>query len=490
MPSVPFEISGYSPDSRPDAPGILLDAVSIIPSSRGIAAAPSAEATSLPALAAKCLGAYLSVDLTGTARLYAGTQTALFEASTSTWTDRTRAVGGAYTGGAESLWRFTQFGNVALATNKTDNVQQATGAAFSNLTAAPKAAIITTIGSFVFVCDTNEATFGDSPDRWWCSAIGDFTNWTPSLATQCATNRLTSFTGKITAAKPLGERIIIHKRRGFYSGVYTGPSDFVWAFHEAPVEFGAVCQEVVVDIGSVHIFMSDRGFHMYDGAQITNIDDDVREFFLGRVDEKNMHLSKSVHNKELGLIYFYYPPSGGTTGVPSECLVYNYRSGRWGRDDSAVEAGVEFVQAGTTYDGFGSLYATYNDIAAIAYDSSFWSAGTPVPAVFDTAHVIKTLTGMPGNWSYQTGDYGDESAVTLLKRLIPRFSVKPGSALLTNRYRMQLGDAPVNDSSAPLTAQSRFDVLRAARYHSYTMSGAGEMEQTGFAADLRSAGYE
>ena len=49
-------------------------------------------------------------------------------------------------------------------------------------------------------------TYGDQPDRWWCCAIGNTSDWTPAVATQCATARLTDAPGD--SLRPDGGRLV------------------------------------------------------------------------------------------------------------------------------------------------------------------------------------------------------------------------------------------------------------------------------------------
>ena len=41
---------------------------------------------------------------------------------------------------------------------------------FAPVAGAPKAKILAVLKGFVMAFNTSDATYGDSPDRWWCSA--------------------------------------------------------------------------------------------------------------------------------------------------------------------------------------------------------------------------------------------------------------------------------------------------------------------------------
>ena len=158
---------GYAPDADDTIPGVFTNCSNVVPTLKGFAGAPSPQTRTLStALAAAPKGATLIRKLDNSVRLFAGTGTKLYEAGASSWTDRTRSVGGDYSLGSDIRWRFTQYGDVSLAVAKTDTLQSSTTAAFADVTGAPKASVVETVGNFVFLFDTNEATYSDSPNRW------------------------------------------------------------------------------------------------------------------------------------------------------------------------------------------------------------------------------------------------------------------------------------------------------------------------------------
>jgi hypothetical protein len=173
-------LTGFAPDLDPTAPGILVDCDGIVPTVQGLAAAASLAPTGLPALAAAPIGAYATTLLDGTKRFFASTATAIYEAGAASWADRSR--GGGYTG--TQRHRFAVFGNVVLATNRSQPIQAASaGGSFADIATAPAASVLVSVSGFVMALDTTDGTYGDRPDGWWCSGLRDQTIWTPALAT-------------------------------------------------------------------------------------------------------------------------------------------------------------------------------------------------------------------------------------------------------------------------------------------------------------------
>lgn len=474
-----FPVNGYAPDLDPTAEGVITDCSAFVASERGMIAAPSAKSTGVAALAATCYGAAANYLLDNSTRTFAGSATKLYELTALTWTDVTRASGN-YALGTDDYWRFAQFGLTSLAATKTALLQfSTTSGVFADVAGAPKAALVETVNNFVFVANTNEATYGDSPNRWWCAALGTFNDWTPSIATQSATNTLTSVAGPIVGLRRFGSQIVFYKNRGMYVGTYVG-APLIWDVQEVPGATGAFSQESIVNVGTadnpIHLFMGADDFWRFDGARPVPIGAPVRKTVYADLDASFAYRCKTVHDRENTRVYFYYPSRGGTGSVDS-CVVYNYRTNVWGRDDRTIEAALEFVQCGLTYDTLDTLYATYDALPTdISYDSPFWNSGQPTTAVFDTSHNLLSLDGIAGNSSFTTGDFGDDIAFYLLSRVKPKWIAKPTSATMTNFYKNESGDSLTQGQTVTMS-ESRFDVLRSARWHrlQFNLVGAAEL---------------
>ena len=475
-------IIGYGPDIDPTTPGVLVNCANFLPSTKGFEGAPTPMSLGIAALASACQGAAVVIKLDDTSRLFAGSATKLYELSGTSWTDRTRA--GDYTLATDQRWTFAQFGNVSLAVAKSDILQFSASGAFANVGASiPKATIVETVNAFVLIFDVNDqgaiGGYGDSPDRWWCCAKGDYTNWTPSIAAECATARLTSAPGPIKAGKRFGSAVVAYKERSMFLGQYVGPP-YVWDFSEIPGNAGALGQSVVISVGTPenpqHIFMGPDNFYSYDGARPVPIGNPVKEMVYAELNKTYAHLCVALHDEAKSRVYFYYPSSGNTT--PDKCVVYHYKTGRWGRDDRTVEMALEYISGGTTYDNLGSSYATYDDFPNVTYNSGIWAGKLRQPAIFDSSHVLKPLTGPSTTSSMTLGDFGDENVTSLLSRVTPRFLTRPSQANMVNYYRSSLADALTQDMVTPMDSRARFDVMREAFWHRLRFDFTGPVEIT------------
>jgi hypothetical protein len=212
---------------------------------------------------------------------------------------------------------------------------------------------VETVAGFVFVFDTNDVTFGDSPNRWWCAAQNTYDDWTPSIATQSASGLLVSTSGKIFAGKRFGDQIVVYKERAMYIGTYVGAPQ-IWNFQQVPGEAGCNSQEGVVNIGTtdnpIHLFMGINNFWRFDGARPVPLGEGIlKKTIYAEFDDAYADRVKTVHDRVNSRVYFYYPKTG-SNGVPNGCVVYHYRTNKWGRDDRSIECALEYVSGGITWD--------------------------------------------------------------------------------------------------------------------------------------------
>ncbi len=493
------ECKSFAPDLPPTEPGVLTDCVAKIPTLKGMKAGPGRVSVGLPALAAACKGSKTLEKLDGTQRLFSGSTTKLYEANGfSSWTDRTRASGN-YNLTSDIRWRFTQYGDVSLAVNKQDKLQFIdSGSVFADVsTTVPQASIVETVNDFVFLFDVKDqgslGPFGDTTDRWWCCAIGDYTDWLPAIATQCATGRLKGSSGGLRAGRRLGSGVVAYKEKAMYLGQYVG-APLIWDFQQVSDVAGAQSQEVVVPIvtgqgGAAHIFMGADNFYYYDGSRPVPIGTPVKNWFFGRLNKDFAYLSEALNDSVNSLIYFFYPSTNSPNGSLDSCVVYNYRADKWGVYDQDIEVAVEVTSGGLTYATLESTYSTYADIPDISYGSPFWFAGSKTPAIFDTSHIVQSLTGVAGVSSMTTGDLGDDSVNMLLRRVRPRYLTAPTSATMTNYSRQNLGDTLTVGVSTSLT-EGKFDVLQSAKWHRVKVEDTGDSEVPALVVDLSQDGDE
>lgn len=466
---------GFFPDAPESTPDVLVD-LDAIPTARGYGGAPSPVSSGYDPLASACTGAALLTRLDGNQRLFAGTQTKIYEGSGMIWTDVSRA--GSYVTG-DVKWRFSQFGNTSLAVSKAIQLQYSNAGAFANVANAPKAAIIVAVKGFIILLDIDDTGtglltgFGDSPDRWWCSAYNaPLFSWAPSAASQATTGRLVSAPGPLTAGHELGDTCVAFKKKAMYVGQFTGDQS-VWRWDLVPGEVGVANNECVASTGTALLFIGNDDIYSFDGSRPVSIGGGIKEWFFARLNKTYAYKIEAQHDSINGCVWWYYPSAGSTT--LDSAIIYNYKTGKWGATTRAIECAVTTVNGAITYGTLGDLFATYADIPEIAYDSPFWQAGAPVLGIIDTAHTLNTLTGVPGPSYVVTGYMGDDQRVTFCDQVRPRYGQRPTTATLTPRGVMALGDVAVAGAARAING-NRFDVMQSWRWHGFRMDFSGTWE--------------
>jgi hypothetical protein len=472
-------IEGFSPDSDRTSPGILTDCSNCIPYEAGFKGAPTPVATTAAALAAECRGAVVSTKLDGTRRIFAGTQTKLYELNGTSWTDRSA---GSYTGSSESRWSFCQFGDTTVASNLADAMQSSSSGAFAAIAGAPKAKVIVSASNnFVLAFNTNEGTYGASQDRWWCCAQSDQTSWTPAVSTLATTGRLVAVEGAIQAALTLGDYVVAYKQRAIFVGVFVG-SPVVWQWNLIPGgEAGAVGQEAVCDIGGAHFIVSNDNFWLFDGTRPVPIGTGVvRQWFLDNSNPTYRYRTKAIYDKQNNLVRVNYP-SLNSTGTCDATLVYHVLKKQWGRNDVTVEAPLNYISPGVTIDGMDGYASTIDTLPNIPVDSQYWLSGGQTPAYFNSSHQLVTLNGATASSSFTTGDMGDDDAVTMIDRARIRFQSTPTTASATGFYKMNEGDdlttGPTNSVN-----DGKFDLRQSGRFHRIRFDFTGDHKEYAFDA--------
>jgi hypothetical protein len=487
---IPFK-KGFAPDLEPTTPGILLDCDGFVPTFKGMEAAQTAVNTALEAISGTVVGTATLFKLDGQNRTFAGTANKLWEAATTTWTDRSRSTSTTYSAVIDTApWRFAQFNDRSLAANKNDTLQisNSTSGNFGDVSGAIKAGVIETVGDFVMLGNTSDNTFGDSPNRWWCSGIGNPETFAPSLATQAATGTLAATAGAITALHQLGSDIVAYKSKSMYLGRYVGPpAIFAWTL--ITEEIGAPSHEAVVSADDRHFFLGPQDFYVYDGTRPVSIGDDLKEWFYENVDQSNVDLVRGYHEFQNSRVWWFFPSVGGSGSLDS-FLAYNYRTGKWGKGSLSIQAPVEFVGGGLTYDNFGSRYSTYADVPAVPYNFPPWLSSSSFFALFDSDGNLKTLSGDATSASLRTSVMGFDGRFTFGHRVRPRFSLEPDSAVAVNSWQRNLGESFSSASDAMTMIDGKFDFERSERWHCIRLTCYGDTEILGVDVEATEDGFE
>lgn len=482
------KLLGFTPDADPTTPGVVTACTNFIPYEQGMKGSPSAATPSnVPALAAACKGAAVITKLDDTRRIIAGTTTNLYELISGSWADKTR--GTAYTGSSDSRWSIAQFGDATLAANLADVIQRSNGSgAFADVATAPKAKIIFSVGAFVMALNTVDGTYGTTPDRWWCCAANDDTNWTPSVTTLATTGRLVSAPGKLTAGGRLGEYAVAYKDKAIYIGQFIG-APAVWDWRQVPGgEAGCVGQDAWCDIGGTHFIVGSDNIWLFDGSRPVPLGvGQVRQWFYNNSNPTYRYTTQCVFDRQNNVVWMFYPSNSATS--PDSVLVYHVQTKQWGSVTLSIESVMNYVSAGVTIDDLSSISSTIDGLASYTFDSQFWLAGGRALSVFNTLHQLQLMTGQSSTSGFTTGDAGDDDQYSLLSKIRIRFApgYAPSSASVQTYTKSTEGASPSLVASGSIN-DGKFDVLQSGRFHRAAFSFTGDNRVLGIGAVLTPEG--
>lgn len=430
-----------------------------------------------------------------TARLYAASDTQIFQlkSASGVWgnQDVSNATPYTITGPGQAnledyanTWAFTSYGTISLATNKaaspaTIQVQTTNLAAFANLSGSPKAGTIETFKDFIVAgnCGDYGAVTGTTDMVAW-SAIGDYTSWTPSAATQAGNQRLTDSFGPITCIKRFADNIFVYKGRAIYIGTYVD-NVTLFSFERISDKIGcrvwADYPPAIVDIGNGHIFIGMDDIYYFDGTRPVSITEGIREF-IRAVDGPGTALAPChiAHDPLASDVYFW-----------DYSLVYNYRYGRWG----ALPAQEGDSVAGTFTGSTSGPLVLEDGFAAVPAPNTLFS--TTGSKIFNRYVEGGTAAAQ---FALLTGDVGSNDVASTAYRASPQFYVPPASATATHYYADQLGDFLTADfTNVAMNSKNRFDFVSSKHWHRVLylfVSGSAACEVVGLPLLVRKGGIE
>jgi hypothetical protein len=428
------------------------------------------------------IGAAVVTLLDGTRKILAGTRSDIYNLQTGVWV----SVGDSYTGGDDTRWSITQFGNTTVFANGTDPIQVINWDDIEPAFAAESltAKIVFSLNAFVIALNIDDGT--EQTDGWACCAAYDVTDWTPAPATQSNSGRLVSIPGALTAGGPMGEYAIAYKETGIFLGQYVGSPE-VWRWREIESNgAGCVGQDAWCDIGGAHFFVGRDNFYLLTASSAIPIGDGlVKRWFQRNADQMNLFKTICVYDNDNDRVSVFFQSTANS--FRDEVMVYQPKTKKWGRMTLSIESALVYISAGFTIDGLQTLSTTISGLPSIPFDSAYWSAGARSMSFFNTDHQLQNLSGEPGTSSLTTWEVGDDSKVTTVTRVKARFVRAPTSARCQMRYSMTIGSNFEAGSTSTMN-DGKFDVRQTARWHKARLTMEGDHRISHVGADFRSSG--
>lgn len=408
----------FAPDQVATA-DILVGGKNVFPRPDKTYGPVQAFAAAYTALAARCQGAFYSIDSAGNTGLWAGTATKLLSLMSGIAFADVSKVGG-YTAAAIESWEFEQLGQRVMAWNIADPIQSyviGSSALFADLAAAaPKARHGGMVANFLLLGNTSDGTFGAQPDGLWWSAINDPTNWpTPATSAAAAVEsgriNISGRGGWIQKVVPRVGTVdaLIVQEKQISRCSYVGTPK---VFEFTPMEGarGTPSPNSVVVYGGTMYYLGEDGYYSNDGTQSTAIGSaQIDEYFYNDVNQTLLYRVCAVIDP-INKLYIVGYPSNASSGNIDKLLMYSIPAQQWA---PPTEVSLEFLtrlgSVGYTLeqlDAFGTV-----DSIPTSFDSKFWmGSGKPLLAAFDTNHAAGLFSGTTLEAILETGDVDIESA--------------------------------------------------------------------------------
>lgn len=463
----------WLPDLPPiDNPGALT-ALNCIPKTQlSYGPWPLPATLSSNALTARPLGAFSATAYNSNVFTFAGDEGALYRFASGAFSDVSRTAGYAtaatYYDTVSVAWSFTQFNNIALASNYSDEIQAwtlGTSSLWSDLaSSAPKAKYLATVGDFLVAANTDDSFDGAIPLRLWWSPIGapgtdDWgnTNLQSDFRTLPSGRAITGITG--------GEYGMIFCERSIYRMTYAGPP-VIFSIDEVEKDKGCIAPGSIAQNGDTVFYLAEDGFQMMQGSQSIPIGTQkVDNFFFNDVEFSSIGRTVSTIDRVRSLYLVAYPGDGSTSGRPNKILAYNYKIGRWSLIEQQLDLIAALRSEALTVEGLGAIYSTVEDIPG-SIDQAAFSGGVGYLAMFGSDKMLASFSGDNAAMTLDTAERnlaGDGGKVTLRKA---RAMVDTSSATISLGTRNQTDTATTFGSAASRNSVTGLCSFKSkARYH-------------------------
>jgi len=402
-------------------------------------------ATSSNALDTRCLGGKSFKSAEGNSVAVAGDAAKLYKLSGS-FSDVSKA--GGYVTGEEQRWQFEAFGENLLATNSYDPIQTSSidsVGSFSDLSAdAPTTKYFAVVRDFLMCFNVDGL---GQRVRW--SGINNIEQWT--VGENQSDYQDLPDGGAITAGFG-GEYGLVFQENKITRITYVG-SPIIFQFDPIELNHGCIEPNSAVQYGRFVFYLSNNGFYMCDGTQATPIGNQkVDKTFFADVDQTYLYNMSTAIDPVNKLVFWAYPGTGNTGGLPNKILVYNWSNGRWSDIDMNVNLLVSHLTEDMSLEDLDAINISI-DALGFSLDSRRWKGGALSIAAYGTTHFLSTFTGSNIAATLET----TEAEINAGTRTRVRFTrpIVDGACSIQIGHRATIQDSVTWDTAATVNARGR-----------------------------------
>ena len=291
------------------------------------------------ALSAQCLGAFTFRRSDGVIETFTGDATKLYRLGGTTFND---VSNGTY---AAEKWRFAIFGNIVIATNNVDTVQQfnvSTDSVFSDLAAAPIHSFPFVVRNFLVAAGVNDGT--QFQLKW--SADNDSSKWTAD----CGAGAQEFPDGGPVVGGTGGETGVVFQESALSRMVFVG-GDLRFTFDTLEGASGCIAAGSIVLHKGLTYYLAESGFQVFNGSQSINISSSpgsreakhqaVSDTFFANLDRSNIDRMQGVLDLSNDSVVWAYPTASASAGENDKLIIFHIPSGDWSEVDIVTQTLLE-----------------------------------------------------------------------------------------------------------------------------------------------------
>jgi hypothetical protein len=472
MATTKLTFGEWMPD-QPSVSGALTDAKNVVSQAIGYGPFPTPVTFSTSNAAEDLTSLYAAKQPDGNTALFAAGASKIYTVS---------GVGGitqvktGMTTGANDRVRFTQFGKTVISTNNAEKLQAwtlGTSTSFADLSAtAPIAKFITVVRDFVVCANTYESSAQQQYRVRW-SAINNETDWTEDVNTQSDYQDIPDG-GQIVGIRG-GEFGLVLLERAIHRMTYVG-TPFIFQFDNISRGKGCMVSGSIAQYQGVTFFLSDDGFYMCDGQNVTAIGaEKVDRFFLQDASESDYKTMSAAVDPIRKLVIWNYKTVNGNRSV----IIYNFKTQKWTYGDAGTDFLAEASTSSVTLEQLDSLSNSI-DALTTSLDSQLYVGGKYFLGGTLATRVM-TYTGASQTGVISTGDLdiGANSVVTLARPIVDN-----GSATVAIASRTLLNQGVSFNTAVAASSENRVSLRSAGRYHRLKVTPTGSNWDNAISVDV------
>ena len=381
-----LEFSEWLPDQAPMTPGQMPEARNVLPQARGYGPFPSPVAQ--PAMAypgTRPHGKIWNFTASqGETFSFVGSKTALYQLTSSGWSDVTR-LAGPYNTDDRDQWSLVQWGDFIYAVNGTDSMQRWDLRGSTNWTdvdigvAGLTFRQIFVVRDFLVGIGVKVSGVRYSFRVHW-SALGAPESFPPDAATQAGFQDIPDL-GAIQGGIG-GEQGLLAMERGAIRMTYIG-SPLLFDFDAVERSPGCVEPNSVFSTRESLGYLSESGFVLFNGTEAQFIGvEKIDRWFTSNLDWANRNRMITYTPEQRSRVFIVFPGPGNSEGQPNTVLVYDTVLRRWSYAQQDLDSVGLVAAAGQLADDIAD-FCDDPPYADVLCDSPVFTGGDPFDAIID-----------------------------------------------------------------------------------------------------------